>query len=53
MKSRKVKDGYLLRLEKGELILEELKKFCTEKKISAGWITGLGGALWQKLLSII
>lgn len=49
MRSRKVSDGFILRLEKGELIQEQVKQFCNENKVAAGWVSGLGGALWAEI----
>ena len=49
MQVREVSDGYLVRLAKGELIYESLVKICQEKKIKAGWISGLGASLWSEL----
>jgi uncharacterized protein len=42
MKSRKVEDGWLLRLEKGEPVIESLTGFIREQHIPAGFITGMG-----------
>jgi predicted DNA-binding protein with PD1-like motif len=42
MKFRKVEDGYLVRLEKGEEIVGSLTDFVREKQIPAGFITGMG-----------
>ncbi len=41
--------NYILRLNKGELIVKSLKTFIKEKKINGGWITGLGGLTWAEL----
>ena len=49
MVSREVNNGFLIRLEKGELIHEQLKAFCSENNITAGWISGIGGALWAEI----
>lgn len=45
----KVDDGYLVRLDKGELIVNTLTQFCMDKKIESGMVTGVGGALWAEL----
>lgn len=45
----KVDDGYLLRLEKDELIINVLTQFCQDKKISSGVVSGVGGATWAEL----
>jgi uncharacterized protein len=37
--------NYLVRLEKGELLVESLLQFAKEQKISGGWISAVGGAL--------
>ncbi|MEX0932190.1 MAG: PPC domain-containing DNA-binding protein [Candidatus Saccharimonadales bacterium] len=43
MRNRKTENGYLLRLEKGEELVEALTSFCKEHKITAGFLYGLGG----------
>lgn len=45
----KVDDGYLVRLEKGELIVNVLTQFCQDKKIPAGVIGGIGGVSWAEI----
>lgn len=45
----KVDDGYLVRLEKGELIVSTLTQFCVDKKIESGTVSGIGGATWAEL----
>lgn len=44
-------DGYnhLVRLQKGELLAENLLKLVSEQKITGAWITGLGGAMWAEV----
>ena len=42
MKSREVKDGYLIRLEKGERVVASLTDFVKQNNIPAGFITGMG-----------
>jgi len=42
MNFRVVKDGYLVRLEKGEKVLSSLTGFVKQHNIPAGWITGMG-----------
>ena len=42
MKSRKVEDGWLIRLEKGEPVIETLTGFAKENHIPSGFITGMG-----------
>jgi predicted DNA-binding protein with PD1-like motif len=44
MKSKKIDDTYVIRLEKDEEIITALTKFCEENKIYSGSITGIGGA---------
>ena len=44
MKYSKTNTGYLLRLFKGERIIESLVKFCLEERITSGSITAIGGA---------
>jgi len=39
---RAVKDGYLVRLEKGEKVLDSLTGFVKQQNIPAGFITGMG-----------
>ncbi|SET64926.1 hypothetical protein SAMN05660297_03044 [Natronincola peptidivorans] len=33
---------YVLRLDKGEEVVETLKKFCQQQKITLGWVKGIG-----------
>ncbi len=44
-------DGYnwLVRLNRGELLVENLTKFVREQKIGGTWISGLGAASWAEL----
>lgn len=49
MVSRKVEGGYLIRLEKGEELVRTLTQFCEQQQIKAGWVNGLGAALWAEL----
>jgi len=42
MKFREVKNGYLLRLEKGEEVIGAITQFVREKNIPAGFISGIG-----------
>ncbi len=44
-----VDDGFMLRLEKGELIVSTLTQFCIDKKILSGVVSGIGGAMWAEL----
>ncbi len=42
MKIKKVDNNYILRIDKGEEIIDSIKKACTEKQIKAGGIIGVG-----------
>ena len=42
MESKKIENGYVLRLTRGEELLETLQKFCSDNSIVGGWFTGLG-----------
>lgn len=42
MKSKNIKDTYFIRLDRGEKIIESLKKFCAENKIKCGYFLGIG-----------
>ena len=42
MEYRKFGDKYLIRIDKGEELVDTLKKFCIDNKIKLGAITGLG-----------
>ena len=44
MKYINYEDTYVLRLEKGEEVVESIKKLCKEEKILLAEITGLGAA---------
>lgn len=44
MKFRFDGNNYMVRLEKGEKLIESLTKLVKEQKIPSSWITGLGGA---------
>lgn len=44
MKFKKIKNGYVVKLEKGEEIIESLTKFCRDNNIKAGFIAGIGAA---------
>lgn len=41
--------NYLIRLEKGEFLTEQLIKFMNEKQIKGAWVSGIGGAAWAEL----
>lgn len=42
MKFKQFNDKYVIRLDKNEEIVDTLKKFCREQKITLGWISGIG-----------
>lgn len=44
-------DGYnwLARLQKGELLVDQLTKLIQEQNITGAWISGLGAAMWAEL----
>lgn len=39
---RKVENGFLCKLEKGEAVMQTLADFCKERGIQAGWLNALG-----------
>ena len=49
MKSKQTTNVYLMRLEKGEELVEQLTEFVKKNDINAGWISGLGGVLNVRL----
>lgn len=44
-------DGYnwLIRLKKGELLMENLIRFVQKEKPKGGWLSGIGGATWAEV----
>ena len=42
MKSKKIKDNYFIRFDRGEKIIETLKNFCAKNKIKCGYFSGIG-----------
>lgn len=44
MTHKKVPNGYIVRLDKDEKLIEQLKKFALTHKIKSGWLSGLGAA---------
>ena len=42
MKYRRVEDGFLVRLDKGEEVINTLTEFVSEKNIHSGLISGIG-----------
>jgi predicted DNA-binding protein with PD1-like motif len=45
MYSKKTPQGFIIRLQKNEKLIEQLTKFCAKNKIHSGSISGLGAAL--------
>ena len=41
--------NYLMRLEKGELLVENLNRLVEDEKIGGAWLSGLGAASWAEL----
>lgn len=41
--------NWIIRLERGELLMESLTKLVKEQDIKGGWISGLGAASWAEL----
>jgi len=42
MEYRKFGNKYVMRMDKGEEIIETLKKFCKTEQITLGWVKGIG-----------
>ncbi len=42
MEYKKFGNKYVLRMDKGEEVVETLKKFCEKENIKLGWLKGLG-----------
>ena len=42
MQTKKINNKYLIRIDKGEEIVETLKNFCSKENIKLGIITGIG-----------
>lgn len=49
MKYKKTDKGYIIRLFRGEKIVEELIKFCEAENIHGGWINGFGGVRFTEI----
>ncbi len=49
MKAQFDGQNYLVRLEKGECLVENLTKFVAEKDIRGAWLNAIGGASWVEL----
>jgi len=43
MKFKKINDGYVVRIEKGEEIIQTLTDFCEQNNVKSGSIAGIGG----------
>ncbi|MCK4335712.1 MAG: DNA-binding protein [Candidatus Aenigmarchaeota archaeon] len=43
MKYRKIGSSYLIRLEKGEKVIEKLEEFCGKEGVRSGHFSGIGG----------
>ena len=42
MKSKKIDDKYIIRLERGDKIIESIKNFCNENDVKLGYFFGIG-----------
>ena len=42
MKHKKIDNTYIVRLERGDKIIENLKKFCSDNDIKLGYFSGIG-----------
>lgn len=49
MQFQKIGDDYIVRISKGELLMESLLRFVNEQGVTAAWVQGLGGAQWAEL----
>ena len=49
MKYTQVAQGYVLRFERGEELVESLHNFCEAHHVRSGWIQGLGGTTRAKV----
>lgn len=43
MKFKRIHNGYIIKIEKGEEIVETITKFCEDNNIKSGCINGIGG----------
>src|SRR5690606_8115805 len=41
--------NYTLKLERGELVVENLIQFVRENNLRGGWVLGLGGLAWAEI----
>ena len=53
MKSKKIDDKYVVVLEKGERLIETIKKFCSQNDISSGFFFGIGALDEAELMHYI
>lgn len=49
MRYRKIQSTYVIRLEKGEKVIERLLEFCEKEKVRAGFFNGLGAVCEAEL----
>lgn len=49
MEYKKFGNKYLIRMDKGEEVVETLKKFCQDHNITLGWIKGIGAVSKAKI----
>lgn len=49
MKYKKTSQGIIIKIVKGEKVMEELKKFCEAEGIKNGWFTGIGAPDWAEI----
>lgn len=48
---KSIHDGYnyIVRLDKGELLIASLLKFAADNNIKGAWVSGMGGACWAEV----
>lgn len=49
MTFKQITDGYIVRLNKGELLVENLLKLAKQNEINGAWVNGLGAAKWVEI----
>lgn len=49
MTIKQINSGYIVRLDKGELLVENLEKLVRQNEINGAWLNGLGAAKWVEL----
>ena len=42
-------DVYIIRLSKGQSLMEQLTSFVEKESIASGWVSAIGGASWVEL----